>query len=553
MALSNMSHGLAMFDPDLRTVVCNTQFSALYGIPTLPEGKPTSIQDILAACVAAGTLAPAQVDDVIAEFRKRINSKCTDSYIMHLNDMRTLSLTYRQMALGGLVVLVEDITERKLAEQRIAHMARYDGLTGLPNRNHLRDSMDDSISRRESFSVLCVDLDKFKAVNDTLGHPVGDALLKEVAHRLTQITRETDLVARFGGDEFVVLQTPSRNTKQADALANKIVNILSEPYDVQGHHVVIGASVGIAVAPKDGDSADRLIKNADMALYRAKSQGRGTWRFFEAQMDAEAQARRQLELDMNAALANGEFEVHYQPQLDLETGAVSTCEALVRWRHPQRGMISPAEFIPVAEETGQIVAVGEWVLRQACLDAKGWPEEVRVAVNLSAVQFQRGNLLATIRKVLAETGLPAGRLELEITESTLIHDVEACKATIQEMTRLGIRISLDDFGTGYSSLMYLRSLPFQKVKIDRSFVTDIVTRTDASAIIKAVSILCSDMDMALTVEGVETAEQVDILSDLGCTNIQGYYFSPPVRVEKVVAILAQKREGVRAKRLHVAA
>jgi diguanylate cyclase (GGDEF)-like protein len=386
--------------------------------------------------------------------------------------------------------------------------------------------------------VLFVDLDQFKQVNDTLGHPAGDALLFAVAERLRNIVRESDLVARFGGDEFVVLQTPLRNPEASATLARRIVEELSNTYDVDGHRVVIGASVGIAIAPRDGAGADVLLKNADMALYRAKSEGRGSWRFFEPEMDVKAQARRSLELDLRHAVATGAFEVHYQPLVNLKTGRISTCEALLRWRHPERGMIPPGEFIPIAEEMGLIVDIGNWVLNRACLDCAKWPDDVRVAVNLSPIQFRRGNVMRAITDALAMSGLATERLEIEITESVLLQDTEATRALLLQLREFGVRISLDDFGTGYSSLSYLHLFPLHKVKIDRSFLAALGANKRALPLLRNVARLIGELGMSVTMEGVETREQLDtIMNEANFDEAQGYLFSRPVPAHELAKLL----------------
>ena len=386
-------------------------------------------------------------------------------------------------------------------------------------------------------AVLCLDLDRFKPVNDTLGHPVGDALLRAVAARLLACVREGDTAARLGGDEFAVLQAGAGQPEAAGALARRLVEALSAPYEVLGHQVVVGASVGVALAPGDGRDPDELLKRADMALYRAKADGRGTFRSFEPGMDARLQARRLLELDLRKALAAGELELHYQPLVDLRTGAVSALEALLRWRHPARGLVPPGEFVPLAEEIGLIVPVGGWVLRRACADAAGWPGGVRVAVNLSAAQFRGRELVAAVVGALAAAGLAPARLELEITETVLLRDGEATLATLRELRALGVRIAMDDFGTGYSSLGYLRSFPFDKIKIDRCFVRDLGASADCEAIVRAVTGLGGSLGIATTAEGVETEEQLERLRAEGCDEAQGFHLGRPMPAADVRALL----------------
>ena len=435
----------------------------------------------------------------------------------------------------------EDIAERKRAEAQIARLAHYDPLTELPNRvlfqKHLSEALARRARRGDQLAVHFIDLDRFKTVNDTLGHPLGDALLRVAAERLRGCVREGDTVARLGGDEFAVVQTGLEDMTGATRLAGRIVEAMSAPFDLHGHQVVIGASVGVAAAPSDGEDADELLKKADMALYRAKADGRGAFHFFERAMDEQLQARRALELDLRRALQAGEFELFYQPLYNLGDERVTGCEALLRWRHPQRGMVSPADFIPLAEEIGLIVQLGEWVLRNACAEAAGWPDHVRLAVNLSPAQFRDRGLVRTVVSALAASGLPAERLELEITESVLLQDSAANMAMLHDLKALGVRISMDDFGTGYSSLSYLRSFPFDKIKIDQTFVRDILKDSDAMAIIKAVLDLGSSMGIVTTAEGVETLEQLNALRGQGCAEIQGYFISRPAPAAEIARML----------------
>jgi diguanylate cyclase (GGDEF)-like protein len=430
-----------------------------------------------------------------------------------------------------ILVAVVDVTERKHAEARIAYMAHHDALTDLPNRVLFNERLNELLARTpqqgESLAVHCLDLDHFKGVNDTLGHPIGDELLKTVAQRLRQALRGSDMVARLGGDEFAVVQFPLRSPDEASALANKLIELVSRPYEVHGHEFVVGASIGIALAPNDGTASDILLRNADMALYRAKAEGRGTAHFFEPEMDRRIQARRMLELDLRKAFANGEFELFYQPLINLNTDSVSGFEALLRWRHPERGMVTPAEFIPLAEEIGLIVPLGEWVLRQACSEAVRWPGGLKVAVNLSPLQFRNRGVVKAVVNALAYSQLAPNRLELEITESVLLGETDANLATLHQLREIGVSISMDDFGTGYSSLSYLRCFPFDKIKIDRSFVKELSERPDCVAIIRAVAGLGLSLGIATTAEGIETTEQLERVRAEGCTEVQGYLFSPP--------------------------
>ena len=419
-------------------------------------------------------------------------------------------------------------------ERQIAHMAFHDGLTGLANRSLLREQIALALQRGDGLALFCLDLDNFKSVNDTLGHPTGDALLCDVAARLTETCRG-GFVARLGGDEFAVISADGAG--HADQTGRAIVNALSRPFQVNGHRIVTGASVGIALAPQDGDDATSLLKNADLALYRAKQDGKNAHRFFEEAMDAEAQARRAMEVDLHDALRNGELELHFRPLFGLSQNRVTAFEALLRWQHPTRGMVSPIQFIPLAEETGLIIPIGEWVIHEACRVASTWPDHIRVAVNVSPVQFRSSTLNGIVLQALARSGLAPQRLELEITESLFIDNVEATLASLHSLRALGVRVALDDFGTGYSSLSYLRSFPFDKLKIDRSFIVDLLAHEGATAIIRAITTLADALGIETTAEGVENSDQLEILRAEGCGQIQGYFFSKPIPARDVSALL----------------
>jgi diguanylate cyclase (GGDEF)-like protein len=470
----------------------------------------------------------------------------TSEHILQTNSGRSLRVIDQPMKGGGFVTTLEDITQWQRAQARIAHMAGHDALTDLPNRTLFHQELRHALKRTKRaqlVAVLCLDLDHFKDVNDTLGHPIGDELLKAVARRLSDSVREGDTVARLGGDEFAIVQAGTEVDAQSPAaLAARLVEKISAPYEIQGHQIIIGTSIGISLAPHDSSDPDQLLKNADMALYRAKSDGRGGFRFFEEAMDAKARSRRLLELDLRAALSRHELELYYQPITDVKSGIVTGFEALVRWNHPARGLISPLEFIPLAEETGLIIPIGDWVLAQACKEAMAWPDGTRVAVNLSAVQFKSRHLTETILAALSDSGLPADRLELEITETVLLRDSEATLAVLHKLREHGVRISMDDFGTGYSSLSYLRSFPFDKIKIDKSFIQELASRSESMAIVRAVTGLGKSLGIPTTAEGVETLEQLAILKSEGCTEIQGYLISPPRPSADVAEILRQDEE-----------
>jgi diguanylate cyclase (GGDEF)-like protein/PAS domain S-box-containing protein len=448
----------------------------------------------------------------------------------------------------GFLVAVVDITERRKAEARIAHMAHHDALTDLPNRVFYQERLAQALDRDDPgkpVAVLCIDLDLFKHVNDSFGHPTGDRLLKQVAARMRNEVRGNNLAARLGGDEFAVVLTEDVTPNEVNEFAARLIDIISAPYEMGDDlRLVIGASIGIALSPGDGDTSEELMRNADMALYRAKAEGGGVHHFFEREMDRQAQKRRDMELDLRSALADGHFELHYQPLVDLAADRITGFESLLRWRHPDKGMISPADFIPVAEDIGLIVSLGEWVLRHACAEAANWPDDIKVAVNLSPVQFRSRNLVQVVVAALAYSGLSPHRLELEITESVFLAETEANLATLHQLRALGVRISMDDFGTGYSSLSYLRSFPFDKIKIDRSFVKDLMERPDCVAIVRAISGLGRSMNITTTAEGVETTDQLDWLRAEGCNEVQGFLFSPARPASEVAALL--RRFGHRA-------
>ena len=456
----------------------------------------------------------------------------------------------------AVLLALMDITERKRAEARLAFLAQHDGLTGLPNRNLLRQQMDEILAhtRRsaEKVAVLVLGVDNFKAVNDTLGHGIGDKLLRGVAKRLRSSLREEDTLARLNSDEFAIIQSGLTRPEDAVLLCRRLLEGLGDPYLLDGHSVVIGATVGIAMAPGDGEDSEKLLKNADMALSRAKSESRGTFAFFEADMDARAQKRRKIELELRDAIQNEVLRPYYQPLIDLSTGRITGFEALVRWPHPERGMISPGDFIPVAEETGLVNGVGGLMLRRACMDAALWPDDVRVAVNLSPVQFRVGNLMAVVMDALKQSGLPPERLEVEITETVLLEKSDTVLATLHALRSLGLRISMDDFGTGFSSLSYLRSFPFDKIKIDQIFVRDLAANRDAQAIIRSIVSLGQGLGVTITAEGVETEAELSCLRAEGCHEAQGFLFSralPASDAHKLLRRAADTTAGTRTQRL----
>jgi diguanylate cyclase (GGDEF)-like protein len=539
-AVDNMTQGLVMFDRDHRLLVCNDRYAEVYGLPPELICPGTTQQEILEYRAARGAYGG---DDPAKYIRERIANAArgvASDTVVELRSGQTIAVCHRPMPDGGWVATHEDITERRRAEAQLAHMALHDALTDLPNRVLFRDRTEEAlgrVKRGDAAAVLCLDIDHFKSVNDSLGHPVGDMLLRAVADRLRDCVGETDMVARLGGDEFAVLQVGAEQPNAASALSRRIIEVISEPYELDGHQVVIGTSIGVALAPVDASDPDELLKCADLALYRAKAEGRNRDRFFEREMDARMKTRRMLEVELRRALIEQHFQLYFQPLINLKRDEVSGFEALLRWNHPRRGMISPAEFIPLAEEIGLIVPLGEWVLREACREAATWDEDFKIAVNLSPVQFRTGTLVSTVIGALASSGLPASRLELEITESVLLQDDEKNLATLQQLRDLGVRISLDDFGTGYSSLSYLRSFRFDKIKIDQSFVRELSSRQDCSAIIQAVVDLGGSLGMTTTAEGVETEQQLADLRAKGCTEAQGYLFSRPRPANKLGDLL----------------
>jgi diguanylate cyclase (GGDEF)-like protein len=555
-AINNMSQGLCFFDAAHRLIVCNDRYIEMYDLPPDRVGPGTSLTEIVDMRFEAGSF-PAMSRDEYLHWRKNVavSAKPTES-IVELRNGRTFKIRHRPMPDFGWVATHEDITEQRQSEIKIEHMAHHDSLTDLANRVLLNERLEHAIGRingEEMVAVHHLDLDQFKAVNDTFGHPAGDKLLKIVADRLRGLVRGTDTVARMGGDEFVIVQSPIADPADATSLAQRVIKLMGEPYDIDGQQAIIGASVGIAVGPGDGLSADKLLRNADLALYRAKGDGRGTFRFFEPTMDLQMQTRRIMEQDLRKALPAGEFELYYQPVINVASNEISGFEALIRWNHPKRGIVAPGTFIPLAEEIGFIVPIGEWVIRQACATAARWPEDIRVAVNISAVQFRNPGLMQVIIGALAASGLHPTRLEIEITETVLLQDKETTLAVLHQLRELGVRIAMDDFGTGYSSLTYLQCFPFDKIKIDRSFVQDITENAGSLNIVRAVAALANGMGMTATAEGVETREQLDSIASEGCTEMQGFLFSQPLPVQEIERLFLSGHDAWKARGRIVAA
>ena len=550
-ALDNMGEGLCMFDAQKRLVVCNDRYARMYKLPPELLNVGTPHTAVIAHRVSSGILkgdtGSAAIEQKVSALGE-LPAQTVSSRVDELADGRLICVTRQPMEGGGWVATHDDVTEQRRSEAKIAHMALHDALTGLANRTLFNERLAHALARTNRGEILAVhalDLDHFKKVNDTLGHSAGDKLLQTLGSRLQALARDSDTIARMGGDEFAIIQVGLSQAADATALAARVVTALAEPCDIDGHQVMSGASVGIAVAPTDGTSPEQLMKNADLALYRAKGDGRCTFRFFEAGMDAQMQARRVWERDLRSALVAGEFELYYQPLSNLANDKISGFEALIRWHHPEKGIVSPADFIPLAEETGLIVPIGEWVIRQACATASQWPVDLRIAVNLSPAQLRSPNLVPVIVSALAASGLAADRLELEITESVLLQDSEATLEVLYRLRELGIRIAVDDFGTGFSSLSHLQRFPFDKIKVDRSFIGSMIENSCSLNIVKAVAALANGLGVIATAEGVETQEQLDAVRAEGCAEMQGFLLSEPIPAHEVERIFLRKQTGLK--------
>ena len=549
-ALSSMLQGLVMFDSSARLVVCNRRYLDMYGLSPDIVKPGCALSELLKQRVTAGTFFAIDSEQYIGELMAGAQQGTSVRKLTTLSDGRIISVINRPVVGGGWVATHEDVTELRRAEERIAHAAHHDALTDLPNRTQFSEQLDQAlkrVGRGEHFAVLYLDLDNFKFINDTFGHLCGDELLKAVAGRLQNCVRDLDALARLGGDEFGIIQAAVEQPSDVAYLAARIQEAFKEQCDIAGHRFIVEASIGIAMSPDNGVEAEQLLKNADMAMYQAKANGRGTFCFFEREMDARVKARSALEFELRQAIMCDQFELYYQPTVNLQNGAITGCEALLRWNHPQRGLISPAEFIPIAEETGLINQLGEWVLRTACAEAMTWPDDIKVSVNVSPVQFNNQALVLTVIGALAASGLPARRLELEVTETAIIHDEEGTPVKLSQLRELGVKIALDDFGTGYSSLSYLHRIPFDKIKIDKSFIDNIASNDRSLAIVQAVIMVAKTRNVTVVAEGVETEQQRELLRTVECSEMQGYLFSRPVPVQDLLQFFPARAQTAAAK------
>ena len=537
-ALNNMSQALCVFDADDRLFVANVRLAEMFGLPATSIAPGMSVE-ALALTFELSNMRPSDRDLMHLRIQRLKAAGTRAAEVCEFADGRTLAVGFVPVEDDGWLMTLEDVTEQQVAKASIMHMAHHDALTGLPNRVLFHEKLTEAVARSrrgDVCAVLYLDLDHFKAVNDTLGHPIGDALLRAATQRLQSQVRETDTVARLGGDEFAIVQSSVEQPHDATILAQRLIEALGTPYELDGHQVVIGTSIGIAIVPTDGTDPDQILKNADMALYRAKLDGRSRYCFFEPAMHALMQARRTLEIDLRKALAAGEFVLFYQPLINLKTASIIGFEALMRWVHPDRGLVQPSDFIPLAEEIGLLVPLGEWALRRACFDAMTWPADMKVAVNVSVTQFASRTLAEDVARALQDSGLEPTRLELEITETVMLQDTEDVLRILHQLRDLGVGIALDDFGTGYSSLSYLRRFPFTKVKIDRSFINDLGKHDDSDVIVTAVTDLCETLGMVALAEGVETEEQLRRLRLGNCGEAQGYLFSRPRPASEVAEL-----------------
>jgi len=545
-SLNNMSQGLTMFGPDGRLVLCNPRYLEMYGLSASVVKPGCTVGQLIDHRIATGSLTAEQAQ-LYANLRQAaIGEEKSRGTLFELPNGRSIVVTRRPLPGAGWVATHDDITERRAAEAQVSYMTHYDAVTDLPNRALFRDRLDAALSRLrrdERLAVLHIDVDHFKSLNDTFGRSDGDQLLRQMAGRLRDCLRDTDVIARLGGDEFAVLQIGTKSSPDPATLARRVRDAMTTSCELNGQSIPLDVTIGISVAPNDGDDPEQLLKKAEMANQGAKSEQRGSVRFFKPEMDARAKARHTMEIDLRKALARGEFELYYQPLMNLQHHEISSCEALLRWHHPVRGIILPDDFIPVAEEMNLVAPLGDWILRTACKEAAAWPHDVKVAVNVSPVQFKEHTLGLTIATALAASGLPAGRLEIEITEAALMRDDETTLTTLRQLRDIGVRIVMDDFGTGYSSLSYLLRFPFDKIKVDRSFVKDIAHNQNASAVVQAVTTLAKSMKVVTVAEGVETEAQLEKARAFGCTEIQGFLFGAPQPAAQIARLLSQPRKA----------
>ncbi|MES0403524.1 MAG: EAL domain-containing protein [Hyphomicrobium sp.] len=546
-ALNNMVRGLSMFDADQRLIVCNESYREMYALPEELTRPGTPLADILRYHVKKetgrdGEEERTRQDQWLKKHAEKLASGNSFTRTQNLSGGRTLLVTYQPLAGGGWVDVQEDITEKRRAEEKVEWLARHDPLTGIANRFYFRESFEDAlkiIDQGPAVVLHWIDLDRFKDVNDTLGHPVGDALLKAVAERLRSSVRKTDFLARLGGDEFAIIQMGAGRREQCEQLARRVVHVLSKPFHILGHSVSLSASIGIVRAPEHGTTADELMKRADIALYDVKSSGCNGFNLFQSGTKREPDLKHQLDRDLRSAVRSGQLKLHYQPIINLKTRHVSSCEALVRWEHPQHGTIMPDNFLPLAEQSGQMLEIGSWVLNEACRDAARWPDDLKVTVNVSSLQFQNGDLLNVVDKALAEANIKPSRLELEIAEAALLSDGECMREVLPKLRERGIGTSLDDFGRASGSLSYLRNFPFDKIKIDRSYIRDQLNRKDCAAIVNAVTALARALGIGTVAEGVETLGELKCVAIAGCDEVQGYYFSGAVPKGELLAVLSE--------------
>ena len=538
IAVNNMAQGLLLYDASERLVLVNQQFLDMFRLSSEIVKPGCRLRDIIQHRKQTGSFI-GDVDEYCERMRQA--SKSGRITLAEIPDGRWMQVLNKAVKGGGWVTTIEDVTEQRRTEERTIRLASYDALTELPNRELLRTHLSrelEGCSPENQVAVLFLDMDEFKAVNDTLGHQVGDELLKSVARGLQSCVGPNEFVARLGGDEFALVISRIKSQSQFVGIIEKIYEVIRRPHECASHQLVADTSIGIAFAPTHGRTYDELLQNADLAMYEAKSSGKRTHRIFEPQLEKRAKDRRQLETDLRRALATGSLDVHYQPIVDLQTNEINGCEALARWKHAERGYVSPADFIPVAEQAGLIVELGEYVLRTACTEAARWPKTVKLAVNVSPLQFKSDTFAFKVVAALAESGLSPQRLELEITEAVLIGDDDAALKILHELKSIGVRVALDDFGTGYSSLSYLRRFPFDKIKIDRSFVSGLTEVDSSSAIVRAVVAMAAEHKMVTTAEGVETVEQREILRDLNCAEMQGFLFSRARSGTEVMQMMA---------------